>query len=144
MVEKRRMEGLGEVDVERRWRGMEGRARALLEPSTACFRGKYEFGMIQGGVVVLRNDTKLAGGSSRWACRVSTGLIHYAYIFISNRHIFYMLARPSTTEINLPTNQDHRPILHVLQLPHARMLLLLPLHRNANDFQQLSLPFAIS
>lgn len=66
MVEKRRMERLGEVDVERRWRGMEGRARVLLEPSTACFRGMYEFGLIQGGVVVFRDDKRLANESAKW------------------------------------------------------------------------------
>lgn len=37
------------------------------------------------------------------------------------------------TNIRLPTNQNHRPVLHILQLAHPGMLLLLPLHRHANQ-----------
>ena len=42
-------------------------------------------------------------------------------------------------EQNLPTNQDHRPILHILQLAHACVLRLLPLHCCADDFKKLLL-----
>lgn len=35
----------------------------------------------------------------------------------------------------LPTYQDHRPILHVLQLAHPSMFLLLPTDCQTNDFQ---------
>lgn len=87
-VENRRMKGLGKVDVERRWRGIEWGAWVLLELSTAPFCVKVEVGLFQDCVVVFRDDKTLAGGSSKWAWRVSISLIHYTYIFISNRHIF--------------------------------------------------------
>ena len=41
----------------------------------------------------------------------------------------------------LPTNQYHRPVLHVFQLAHAGMLLLLPLHSHADDLEESALPF---
>jgi hypothetical protein len=48
----------------------------------------------------------------------------------------YLCLTPICREVGSPTDQNHRSVLHVLEIADAGMLLLFPLDRHAYDFEQ--------
>ena len=92
--------------------------------------------------------------ASSAACHVSNGIGPFPSLTQRSYHrsvlFSHNIALPNFNILmcfaiaDLPTNQDHRPILHILEFTHTSMLLLLPLDSHANDLQQLHFPFTIA